>query len=324
MAIIAWAISNGSPFILAPFGFAMAYWTGYINIVKGKGPMARFIMLTYNLSALYAYSLSVQDEDDDDDEEDNGNNPLMWPIVYHRVTSVIVGCLWGLIITRLVWPISARQKVKEGLSLIWLRMGLIWKRDPLTVLLEGDASPHPYMNLTEELKLQQFVRKLQGLVDSAKSEFELRGPFPHAVYSKIVNSTVHMLEVFHEMNVVIPRDVRPTPGLEALLRVTKAEREQLCSRISHMFSVLASSMKLEFPLATDVLPNIDHTRDRLLARIFAYRQSNTEEEPTTDEDYGIVYAYALVTGQLAQEIQDTLKQIETLFGVLDEEALQLQ
>ena len=324
MAIIAWPVSNGNPYVLAVFGFAMAYWTGYINIVNGKGPMARFIMLTYNLSALYAYSLSVQDEDDDGDEEDPSNNPLIWEIVGHRVTSVIVGCIWGLIITRAVWPISARQKVKEGLSLIWLRMGMIWKRDPLTILLEGNTDVHPYMNLTEEFKLQRFVRKLQALVDSAKSEFELRGPFPHAVYSKIVNSTVHMMDVFHEMNVVIPKDVKPTPGLEALLRATKVEREQLCGRISHMFSVLASSMKLEFPLATDALPNIDHTRDRLLARIFAYRQTNTKDIQTTDEDYSVVYAYALVTGQLAKEIQDTLKRVEELFGVLDEEALQLQ
>lgn len=323
MAIIAWSVSNGDPYVLAVFGFGMAYWTGYITIAKGKGPMGRFIMLTYNLSALYAYSLSVQDEDDDGDEEDKSKNPLMWPIVGHRVTSVIVGCLWGLVITRAVWPISARQKLKEGLSLIWLRMGLIWKRDPLSILLEGD-SPHPYMNLTEEFKLQQYVRKLSVLVESAKSEFELRGPFPQPIYSKIVNSTTKMLDVFHEMNIVIPKDTRPSPGLEALLEATKAEREQLCSRISHLFSVLASSMKLEFPLATDALPNIDHTRDRLLARIFAYRQSNIESEQTSDEDFSVIFSYALATGQLAQEISNVLKQVESLFGVLDEEALRLQ
>ncbi|KPI41649.1 uncharacterized protein AB675_9017 [Cyphellophora attinorum] len=326
LAIIAWPVSSGNPYILAVIGFAMAYWTGYINLVMGKGPMARFIMLTYNLSALYAYSLSVQDEVDDGDEEDDFNNPLIWEIAGHRVTSVIVGCIWGLIITRVVWPISARQNVKEGLSLIWLRMGLIWKRDPLTILLEGHTNIHPYMDLAEEFKLQRFVRKLQALVDSAKSEFELRGPFPHATYTKIVNGTVRMMDTFHEMNVVIPKDSHASPGLKSLLRATKAEREQLCSRISHMFSVLASSMKLEFPLDTEILPNIDRTRDRLLARIFAYRKGIVEGGgvETTDKDYSVVYAYALVTGQLAKEIQGTLKYIEELFGVLDEEALQLQ
>jgi hypothetical protein len=38
----------------------------------------------------------------------------------------------------------------------------------------------------------------------------------------------------------------------------------------------------------------------------------------------MVYTYALVTGQLALEIQKVLKQLESLFGVLDEEALRLQ
>jgi hypothetical protein len=323
MALIAWNVSGGDPYVLAIFGFGMAYWTGYITIAKGKGPMGRFIMLTYNLSALYAYSLSVSDEEDDGDEEDKSKNPLMWPIVAHRVTSVIAGCLWGLVITRAVWPISARQKLKEGLSLIWLRMGLIWKRDPLSILVEGD-SPHPYMNLTEEFKLQQYVRKLSALTESAKSEFELRGPFPHPIYSRIVGSTAKMLDVFHEMNIVIPKDTQPSPGLEAVLAATKAEREQLCSRISHLFSVLASSMKLEFPLATDALPNIDHTRDRLLARIFVYRQSNAESEETSDEDFSVIFSYALATGQLAKEIQNVLKEVENLFGVLDEEALSLQ
>jgi hypothetical protein len=323
MAIIAWSISDGDPIALAVFGFGMTYWTGYITIAKGKGPMGRFIMLTYNLSALYAYSLSVSDEEDDGDEEDPSNNPLIWPIVGHRVTSVIVGCLWGLVITRAVWPISARQKLKEGLSLIWLRMGLIWKRDPLSILVEGE-SPHSYMNLAEEFKLQQFVRKLSGMVESAKSEFELRGPFPHPIYRKIVDSTTKMLDVFHEMNIVIPKGTAPSPGLEAVLAATKAEREQLCSRISHLFSVLASSMKLEFPLATDALPNIDHTRDRLLARIFAYRQADIDSKETSDEDFSVIFSYALATGQLAQEIHNVLKEVENLFGVLDEEALRLQ
>lgn len=51
---------------------------------------------------------------------------------------------------------------------------------------------------------------------------------------------------------------------------------------------------------------------------------NTEQEKTSDEDFGILYTYALVTGQIAQEIQTVLRQVESLFGTLDEEALMLQ
>lgn len=319
-AIGAWEVADDNPFILALLGWMMAYWTAYIIVARGKGPMGRYIMLTYNLSALYAYSLSVKDEQNDEDE--GGARPLIVEITLHRVVAVLSGCVWGLIITRMVWPISARQKLKDGLSLIWLRMGLIWKRDPLAMFLDGEH-PNHYMNLREEFELQKFLSTLEKMRDSAKSEFELKGPFPDKVYGRILKSTGHMLDAFHAMNVVILKDVVGKKGELELLKATTRERAQLCSRISHLFSVLASSMKLEYPL-NDALPNTDHTRDRLLARIFAYRKDEAAANGTTDEDFGLLYAYALVTGQLSQEIKEVLREVENLFGVLDEDLLKLQ
>ena len=95
--------------------------------------MGRFILLTYNLSALYAYSISVQDGEDDDDE--GGATPDILEITLHRVVAVLTGCLWGLYITRVIWPISARRELKNGLSLLWLRMGQLIQRDPFAVFL---------------------------------------------------------------------------------------------------------------------------------------------------------------------------------------------
>jgi hypothetical protein len=54
--------------------------------------------------------------------------------------------------------------------------------------------------------------------------------------------------------------------------------------------VLASSMKLEYPM-NDSLPNVEHTRDRLLARIFHFRQHSVNREIATDEDFELLYAY---------------------------------
>lgn len=323
LAVVAWEISQENPVVLGFFGFCMACWTGYIILGKGKGPMGRFIMLTYNLSALYAYSLSARDDDDGGDEEDPSKNPMIIPIAGHRVVAVISGCLWGLIITRIVWPISARQKLKDGLSLLWLRMGLIWKRDPLATLTEG-IHPDRYMNLREEAYLQRYLANLQTLAEASKSEFELRRPFPHAVYGRILQSTEQMLGAFHAMNEMIVKDLTASPGEESLLRATAKERAQLCARISHLFNVLASSMKLEFAITSEDLPSIEHTRDRLLARIFEYRRSDAREQKTMDEDYSLLYTYALVTGQLSIGIEDVLKEVKNLFGILDEEALRLQ
>lgn len=46
-------------------------------------------MLTYNLSALYAYSLSVQEIDGDDDE--GGPTPIITEIALHRCIAVLSG-----------------------------------------------------------------------------------------------------------------------------------------------------------------------------------------------------------------------------------------
>ena len=67
----------------------MSYWTAFIIVAQGKGPMGRFIMLTYNLSALYAFSMSVKDADDDEDE--GGASPIITDIALHRVVAVLSG-----------------------------------------------------------------------------------------------------------------------------------------------------------------------------------------------------------------------------------------
>lgn len=302
-AIGAWIVSQENVFALAAFGWLMSFWTAYIIVAQGKGPMGRFIMLTYNLSALYAYSLSVKDLDDDDDE--GGVNPVITQIALHRVVAVLSGCIWGLIITRVIWPISARRKFKDGVSLLWLRMGLIWKRDPLAALLEG-AKTHTYMDLGEEFELHRFLTGLEYLKTSAASEMELRGPFPDTAYERILKSTARMLDAFHAMNEVIMKDVNSSAGEADILQYTVNERAQLCARISHLFqgrcssvqvawpvqliwlTVLASSMKLEFPL-NEALPSTDHARDRLLAKIFRFRRDNPG---LTDKDFALLYAYS--------------------------------
>lgn len=89
-------------------------------------------------------------------------------------------------------------------------------------------------------------------------------------------------------------------------------------------------MKLEYPL-NDALPSTAHSRDRLLTKIFQYRKVVSDRAEgeggspiTKDEDYEIIYAYTLVTGQIAEEIRKVEKEVEALFGVMDEELLKLQ
>lgn len=200
--------------------------------------MGRFILLTYNLSALYAYSLSVKDDDDDDDE--GGISPEIWEIVLHRVVAVMVGCIWGIVVTRVIWPISARRKVKKGTSLLWLKMGLLWKRGPLKSLLESYENDgrreHSYLTEHEELELRRFLNHLETLRASAAAEFELRGPFPDKSFKIILGATSRILDSFYAMNVIILKDSEQSEGEREVLKYTKKEWTELSWRISHLFS----------------------------------------------------------------------------------------
>ncbi|KAF2747172.1 hypothetical protein M011DRAFT_468061 [Sporormia fimetaria CBS 119925] len=320
-AIVAWIAANDIPWLLGLFGWLVSLQCFYIIVGQGKGPMGRFIMLTYNLSALYAYSLSVKDEEDDDDE--GGISPEIWGIVLHRVVAVMTGCIWGIIVTRVIYPISARRRVKKGLSLMWLKMGLIWKRGPLRTALANPDSVAGFMTRHEELELRRFWTYLDTMRASATYEFELRGPFPDQSFKLILEATERILDSFHAMNVIVLKNVKATDGEKEILKYTKKEWMEFSWRISHLFSVMASSMKLAYPL-NDVLPNIEHTRDRLLAKVFEFRRTALGKVVATDEDYELLYAYALVTGQLAHDLGIIGQEVEKLYGVLNEDDLKLQ
>jgi hypothetical protein len=238
-AIVAWNVTAGNVYGLAFLGWLMAVWTGYITIVRGNGPMGRFIMLTYNLSVLYAYSLTQKEATLDQDE--GGVNPVMSEIVLHRVVAVLSGCIWGIIITRLIWPISARRRLKESLSLLWLHLSLIWKRDPLSLMAKDEKSV-VYMTPREKLEIERFLSRLETLQAAARSEFELKSAFPEASYANIVRRTRNMVNSFHTMNIELMKNDIATEGEICLLQYTAVERRQLSARVSHLLSGRVSSL----------------------------------------------------------------------------------
>lgn len=323
VAAFAWIISNhegvANPWILGFLGWLMSLVGFYIIVAKDNGPMGRFIFLSYNLVALYSYSLSIHDDDNDDDE--GGIDPEIWPIALHRLVSVSVGTIWAIIVVRAISPISARNKLRAGLCTLWLRMGLIWKRDPLAMSLLGEPKS-AYMDIREESELQSFLASLRSMRKAANAEFSFQGPFPDRIIGRIMDRCGRMLDAFHAMNVVISKNLACTPGEAAVLRFTRPERFALSARISHLFTVLASSIKLEYPL-NDVLPSIVDRRDRLLAKIAEFRVTGDGREITTEQDYEMLYAYVLVTGQLAHDIEFVGQELEQLFGTLNEENLKL-
>lgn len=232
-AVAAWYSTTGNVYGLAVLGFVMATLTSYLILVKGQGPMGRFIMLTYNLTVLYAYSVSQNNGSGR--EHGSGEQQTITEIALHRVVAVLSGCIWGIIITRVIWPISARGRLKHSLSLLWLRLSLIWKRDPLSVMAQTRNSVI-YMSTREKLEIERFVARIESFRVSACSEFALKSTFANARYSNIIHRTRSMVDAFHAMNLALMNNETASEGEIAILRYTAVERQQLSARISHLLS----------------------------------------------------------------------------------------
>ncbi|KAG5941496.1 hypothetical protein E4U53_007397 [Claviceps sorghi] len=342
-SVVNWNVSQGNAVVLVGLGWCVSLLNFYLIVARDQAPLGRMTLLAYNVSTLHAYSLSQKvrgnDDDDDDgnDDDEGGVHPLIMEIVKHRGMSVTVGILWGLIVCRLVWPISARKKFKEGVAVLFLQMGLIWRRGPLAMLLRSDCS-QSFIQTGEQAALQRYADRLDGLRHAAASEFELRGPFPFQPHGRIMQSANRILDCFFAMSLVTQPREGLTSGEKALLGFTAAERAELCDGICHMFQVLASSAMLEYSLA-DAIPSTLPLRDRLLSKVFRFRaerleaaddvlarsDNNDSRGPTkavdvTEGDYALLYAYILLTGQVADELGVAAAEMESLFGGLDGEA----
>lgn len=136
LAVFAWYAFPENPYALSVFGWLVSIPCFQIILNWKQATFGRFILLTYNISALYAYSLSMKDDDDGEDDDEGGVSPIITEIVLHRTVAVTVGVLWGLFVNRMIWPLSARSQLRKGLSKLWLKMSIVWAKDPLNVLVE--------------------------------------------------------------------------------------------------------------------------------------------------------------------------------------------
>lgn len=155
LACIGWVLSGGNAFVLIFFGWLVSVFNFYLLLVVKNGPLGRITLLAWNVIVLYAYSLSQDDDDNGDDDVDDGRNPMIFEIAYHRAVAVALGIMWGMIVCRVIWPASGRRKFKEGLAVLYLQLGLIWKRGPLGYMLQGDK-PVPYLRMGEQDALQRY------------------------------------------------------------------------------------------------------------------------------------------------------------------------
>jgi hypothetical protein len=94
LALAAWFMFAINPHFLAIFGWIVSLPCFWIILTWKQATFGRFILLTYNLSVLYAYSLAMADGDGDGDDDEGGVNPIITEIVRKlSVYSVVRGLL---------------------------------------------------------------------------------------------------------------------------------------------------------------------------------------------------------------------------------------
>lgn len=322
VAYLTWLVFPENPYVQPVCAWLVSMPCFWIILHwKGQNMFGRYILLTFNISLLYTYSVWVMYKS----HGDEGNEePIAFDIAYHRFVSVCAGVIWALVITLFVLPNSARSRLKRGLSLLWLQMGLVWKGD----LLAKAENERRVAGVQGENLMQLAMIELNALLVHAPSEMRLRGPFPTKEYTALLKSTQNILDAFQDISVLVAKDPKASSQVQSIMEYTSGERGELCSRIFLYFYLLSSSTRLRFPLP-EKMPSTDHAIERMLAKLNEYRLSKLAESGAEDEneDYGyeedfvLFYSYILVTINITEELATMALHIQGLFGVIEDDML---
>lgn len=321
-AYLVWILTSGNVYALSTTGFLLSIPCFYIIIYwKKNNAFGRFILLTYNLTALYSYSMT---QNDSEDSNEGGEEPIIGEIAFHRFVAVSVGVIWALTMASCFMPNSARARLKNGLTVLWLRMGVIWNCDPLDYKKDNVTKESRLLGLKDEKGVNDLLVECEVLLKQAPIEFRLKGSFPKATYEKLLRSTSTIIDAYQNMNLMIKVDPILTENEEFVLKYIENERNELEDRIFLIFYMIASAMRLSFPLPHKPA-SMEHAKDRMLFKLSEIRQNNTSvtDLSLTNEDYVLLYSYTLVTSTISEELNKIIELIKDLVGDISEEVFQL-
>lgn len=312
-AYVVWTVTDGNVFALALTGLAISLPSFRIILYwKKNNPFGRFILLTYNLTALYSYSMREQDNEDSDE---GGSDPIVGEIAFHRFVAVSIGIIWALVMASCFLPNSARVRLKSALTVLWLRLGVIWNSDPLDyepVLLT-------LIGLKDEKGLGQLFAECETLLKQAPLEFRLKGSFPEDSYRRLLRSTSAIIDALQNMNLMIQVDPVLSPNEHKVLVHIEQERQEVEHRIFLVFYMVASAMRMGFPLPRKPA-STEHAKDRMLWKLGEFRRSDMA---LSNNDFILLYLYILVTTVISEELDVIIGLLVDLLGDVLVDALNL-
>ncbi|KAG8906930.1 hypothetical protein FRB99_005704 [Tulasnella sp. 403] len=317
-----------NPYVLSVFGTLFSIPCFYYIVSKPQYAISgRFVLLTYNLTALYCYN-----------SRDNDTiNPI--DIAFRRFCAVTVGVIWAFIVSRWWWPLEARRALLQGLSEFCLNVGWLYTKLVQTysvppeelsrsaVLQQTnsgastlhDTASHLTVSVRHfmamELHLQLSLIKLQGLLAQTQHEPRLKGPFPVHLYRTILTSLQVILDKLHSMRCVTTREEWYTAVRRDFIIPVNPERREMVGNVILYFSTLASAFTLKRALPP-YLPPAEDARQRLVAAI---RQLDVVKKREVKQAHHLLYfAYALMMKGVIHELEFLGHTLQDAFGVIGE------
>ncbi|WVQ80167.1 hypothetical protein IAT38_002272 [Cryptococcus sp. DSM 104549] len=292
----------------------------------------RFVLLTYNLTCLYAYNTRLREE-----------SSTVEMIAFRRSTSVIVGVLWAAIVSRYWWPFTARRELRMGLSDFCLDLSYLYSKlvttyskgadtAPLDTrgadLEEGESEPllppgtigHPHLSpsvrqfMAMELHLQSQLGSLKGLLAQTKNEPRLKGPFAYEFYHEVLLSCERMLDRLHSMRCVTTRDEWDNGIRQSFVMPVNKQRREMAGNVILYFYTLSAGFRLRTPVPP-YLPPAEQARQRL---VDAIRSLDVVRRRSVRGGgrHLLFFAYALAMQEVIAELEYLGAMVQDAFGVI--------
>lgn len=317
IAYLVWVITEANVFALAITGFLISLWSFYIILYwKQNNAFGRFILLTYNLTALYSFSMFQHDSEDDNE---GGDDPIIAEIAFHRFAAVSFGIFCALTMASLFLPNSARSRLKRGLILLWLRLGVVWNSEPLAFNDDDLLIGLKGLEGTNDM-----LGECETLLKQAPLEFRLKGKFPKDSYSRLIRCTWKIVDAYQNMNLMIKVDPIVNENERYVLKYLESERSEVEHRLFLIFYTIASAMKLGIPLPNKPA-SPQHAKDRMLYKLSEIRSqiAETPNMAISNEDFILLYSYILVTSSITEQLDNISYQVKHLLGDVTEDIFQL-
>ncbi|GFZ50881.1 hypothetical protein JCM24511_08639 [Saitozyma sp. JCM 24511] len=332
-----------NPIALPIFGFLFSIPCFYVMTqIPDLFQASRFVLLTYNLTCLYAYNKRDHDY-------------TVVQIAFFRSVTVIIGVLWSAIVSRYWWPFTARRELRMGISeyvegdpepavvpdFFCLDLSYLYSKlvttyskgvDPPEEIPNAETEQEPLLPpgtarhthlspgvrqfLAMELHLQAQLGKLRDLLKQTKNEPRLKGPFAFEFYNECLLSCERMLDRLHSMRCVTTRDEWDNGIRRAFVAPVNKQRREMAGSVILYFYTLSAGFRLRTPMPP-YLPPAEQGRQRL---VDAIRQLDVVKRRSVRGGgrHLLFFAYALAMQEVIAELDYLGSMMQDSFGVISQ------